>query len=212
MGFLKKLRGVADKVIPRPGGDPGGVPARGVVVEVVQAPWGERDDWSEHSLWSAVTLRLRRADQPDGPVTTAKVYMKSAGWRAIEAGQDVPVRVDAQTGVLLNIDAAAYEDEVEAGNFKPPEITPDSFLGHGEPSAESLDAIEGVTLELWATTLAGIAKGMVAPAQQDAFAAARGVPAGRWADICAAWQQRANTDWKVGMRFGETFQSAMQNG
>ena len=63
MGFVKKLRGALAKAIPRPGGDVGGVPARGIVVEVVSGPWGDQED--SYSLWTKVVLSLRRADSPD---------------------------------------------------------------------------------------------------------------------------------------------------
>src|SRR4051812_36436264 len=55
MGLGKRLKGLAGKVIPRPGGDPGGVPARGVLLEVVSLPRAAEGD---HALWSKVTLRL----------------------------------------------------------------------------------------------------------------------------------------------------------
>lgn len=207
MKFWRKVRdttrGVADAVIPRPGGDPGGVPARGVVVEVINAPWGASND--THALWSSVTLSLRPADAPATVPSVVDVYLKSRGWRAIEAGQDVPIRVDPQTGAVLGLDADAYEKAVDEGVYAPPEFVPDFELEPG-----SLEAIEGVTLDVWATTLARIAREMVPPADQDAFAASRGVPVGRWTAISSAWQQRTQTDWKVGARFGEIYQAEMQ--
>ncbi len=208
MKFWRKMRdttrGVADSVIPRPGGDPGGVPARGVVVEVINVPWGNSANDS-YSLWTSVTVSLRRSDAPDSPPTIVNVYLKSRGWRAIAAGQDVPIRVDPSTGAVLNLDGDAYETAVDAGAYAPPDFTPDF-----EPEAGSLDAIEGVTLEVFATTLARITRDMVPPAEQDAFAASRGVPAGRWTSVCVAWQERSQADWKVGARFGELFQAEMQ--
>jgi hypothetical protein len=194
-------RRVADTVVPRPGGDVGGAPARGVVVEVINAPWGED---ASSALWSSVTLSLRRADAPADTPTEVQIYLKSRGWRAIEAGQDVPIRVDEQTGSVLGLDGDAYEAEVDAGKHAAPDLAPDM-----QPDAASIEAIEGVSLDLWATTMAGIAKSMIPPAEQDAFAASKGIPAGRWTAISAAWQQRANTDWKVGAELGAAFQSAM---
>ena len=48
----------------------------------------------------------------------------------------------------------------------------------------------------------------VAPAEYDAYATQLGAPAGRWAAVKSAWEQRTRTDWRVGAAFGEAFEAA----
>ena len=66
MGFFDKLHKVRDKaqgaigaVIPRPGGDVGGVPAGGTVVALLQGAVGPRTRGS--ALWNKGTLSRVRA-------------------------------------------------------------------------------------------------------------------------------------------------------
>ena len=49
----------------------------------------------------------------------------------------------------------------------------------------------------WVTVTAGLQRDEVIPAAVDGYAAFRGVPAGRWAAVDAAWQQRAATEPRV---------------
>ena len=206
MGLVKKLRGALAKAIPRPGGDVGGVPARGIVVEVVSGPWGDQDE--NFALWTKVVLRLRRADAPDAPPTTVDCWMSGAAWREIEAGHDVPIRVDPATGAVVGLDADAHDAEVDARaqEAKASGRGADPTAAFPDISEEGIAPIEGVSLELWATTYARIVKdGIISPADQDAFAASRGVPPGRWAAIMSEWQARSNTDWKIGSKFATAY-------
>jgi len=206
MGLIKKMRGALAKAIPRPGGDVGGVPARGIVVEVVSGPWGDQED--SYSLWTKVVLRLRPADAPDAPPTTVECYMSGAAWREIEIGHDVPIRVDPATGVLLGLDGDAHDAEVDARerDAKASGRGADPTAAFPTISDDSIAPIEGVTLELWATTYARIVKdGIIYPDDQDAFAASRGVPSGRWAAIMGEWQARSTRDWKVGSKFATAY-------
>ena len=208
MGFFDRLHKVRDTaqgalgaVIPRPGGDLGGVPARGIVVELIQGPFGQRNRGS--ALWNKVTLSLRLTDAPNDPPQVVECYLKTRAWLDLDPGLDVPVRVDPSTGALLGLDCQAYEDERDA---RPP--TP-GHVPDLEPPTESVAPVEGVSFELWVSTLAGIAKNAVAPDGYDAFATARGVPPGRWNEVNAAWQARLQSDWKLGAKFGEAYQAAM---
>lgn len=202
MGFLRKVRNVAQgavgAVIPRPGGDVGGVPARGRIVEILQGPFGENNTTA---LWNGVTVTARVGD---GPVSEIHCYLKTHAWRDLSPGRDVPVRVDETTGALLGIDCEAYETEIDE---RPPMP---SMKVDNEPAAGALAPIEGVSLELWVSVQAGIAKNAVPPGDYDAFAVARGVPPGRWIAISSEWQARANRDWKVGAKFGELYAAAMR--
>lgn len=208
MGWGKKLRdkaaGVVNTVIPRPGGDPGGVPARGVLVEIVQGPWGDHE--SNSARWYKVTLNVRLADQGASvAVTTVETYLGGGAWADLQPGQEVPVRVDPNSGAVIGFDPVEHEAEVDARRRAPAPAPPSTA-----PDAAALAPIEGVTLEQWVSVQAGIAKGAIAPADYETFAAAHGIPAGRWAAISGAWQMRANTDWKVGSAFGAAFQAEMQ--
>jgi hypothetical protein len=79
------------------------------------------------------------------------------------------------------------------------------------PSAESADAIEGVTIQRWAYVEAALTKARVTPAEHDAYAAAQlGVPAGRWSAIKSQWEARQRTDWKIGAAFGEAYEAAQK--
>ncbi|MEY2452819.1 MAG: hypothetical protein QOD92_2393 [Acidimicrobiaceae bacterium] len=207
MGLGKKLKGLLTKAIPRPGGDVGGVPARGIVVEVVSVPRGDGD--FEATLWSKVVVRLRLADDgPDGPATTVDTWLQTFAWGEMDAGHEVPVRIDPASRRLLGLDAEAYESEVDARR----EAAKRSPTGYDVtapfPSTDTdeLEPIEGVSLELWATTYARMMKdGIVMPADQDAFAASRGVPVGRWAAIVMQWQARSNADWKISSKFATAY-------
>jgi hypothetical protein len=207
MGLGKKVKGMLTKAIPRPGGDIGGVPARGIVVEVVSIPRSNGN--FDATLWSRVELRLRLADDgPNGPATTVDTWLQTRAWGEIEAGHEVPVRIDPGARTLLGLDAEAYEAEVdarrEAGKrsgtgFDPTAAFPDI-------DADELEPIEGVSLVLWATTYARMMKdGIVMPADQDAFAASRGVPPGRWAAIVGEWQARSSADWKISSKFATAY-------
>ncbi len=76
------------------------------------------------------------------------------------------------------------------------------------PAAAPVEAVEGVTLERFAYIEAALIRARVAPAEHDAYATQLGAPAGRWAAVKSAWEQRTRTDWRVGAAFGEAFEAA----
>lgn len=202
----QEVEGALAKAIPRPGGDVGGVPARGIVVEVVTGPFGDQED--SYALWTNVILKLRRADAPDVPPTTVECYMSGAAWREIEAGHDVPIRIDPANGSVLGLDADVHDAEVEEREkeAKTSGRGADPTAAFPDSDADAIAPIEGVSLELWATTYARIVKdGIIRPEDQDAFAASRGAPPGRWAAIMSEWQARSNADWKIGSKFATTY-------
>jgi hypothetical protein len=207
MGLGKKLKGMLTKVIPRPGGDVGGLPARGIVVEVVSAPRGDGD--FDATLWNKMVVRLRLVDDgPDGTVTTVDCWLQTRAGSEMEAGHEVPVRIEPTTRRVVGLDAEAYEAEVDARHdaAKQSGTGLDPTAAFSDIDSAALAPIEGVSLELWATTYARIVKdGIISPADQDAFAASRGVPPGRWAAILAEWQARSNTDWKIGSKFATAY-------
>ena len=198
-----RAQGAIGTVIPRPGGDPGGGPARGTVVECIQGPF--TGIHKNSALWNKVTISLRRSDaSSDTAPTVVECYLKTRAWLDLDVGLDVPIRVDPSSGVILNLDCPAYEDERDVRPARGP-----GFVLDAEPAEESMSPIEGVTFDLWVATQAAIAQHAVAPAEYDAFTSARGIPTGRWAAINAAWQQRIQTDWKLGAKFGAAYQAAM---
>lgn len=76
------------------------------------------------------------------------------------------------------------------------------------PAAESVEAVEGITLERFAYIEAALIQARVSPAEHDAFATQLGAPAGRWAAVKSEWEQRTRADWRVGAAFGEAFETA----
>jgi hypothetical protein len=66
-----------------------------------------------------------------------------------------------------------------------------------EAGARPDDVVEGVDYRTWVTITAGLQRDEVIPAAVDGYAAFRGVPAGRWVAVDAAWQQRAAADPRV---------------
>jgi hypothetical protein len=65
------------------------------------------------------------------------------------------------------------------------------------PSDADSPPIEGVGYRTWVEVTAGLARDAVHPGNVDAYAAFRGVPAGRWTAVDAAWQQRAAADGRT---------------
>ena len=76
------------------------------------------------------------------------------------------------------------------------------------PAAESVEAVEGITLERFAYIEAALIQARVSPAEHDAYATQLGAPAGRWAAVKSEWEQRTRADWRVGAAFGEAFEAA----
>ena len=70
--------------------------------------------------------------------------------------------------------------------------------------------IEGVDFDKWVQVSAGLARDRVAPAGYDVYAVSKGVAAGRWEAIDAAWKQRMMADWKLGVKYGEAYEAAMK--
>lgn len=80
------------------------------------------------------------------------------------------------------------------------------------PSAESADAIEGVTVEQCAAVEAALSLARISPAEYDGYAAANlGVPAGRWGAIRSGWEARQRADWRVGAAYGAAYEAAMKD-
>jgi hypothetical protein len=77
------------------------------------------------------------------------------------------------------------------------------------PTAESSEAIEGVTVERCAYVEAALSLAGIPPAQYDGYASENlGVPAGRWGAIRAEWEGRQRADWRVGAAYGEAYEAA----
>ncbi len=76
-------------------------------------------------------------------------------------------------------------------------------------TAESSDAIEGVTVERCAYVEAALSAAGIPPAQYDGYASENlGVPAGRWGTIRAEWEARQRADWRVGAAYGQAYEAA----
>jgi hypothetical protein len=79
-----------------------------------------------------------------------------------------------------------------------------------KPDMSQYPPIEGVDLNLWAHVAANLVKQRIAPNAHDQFAQSQGAPAGRWAEIDRAWNQRMMSDWKLGAAYGEAYEQAMK--
>jgi hypothetical protein len=142
-------------------------------------------------------------------------------------GATVPLAVDPKDPTMAQVDWPALATENSGGSWR--DAPPDGSVAAlalvkeapqqagsigGGPidltvSAESAEAIEGVTLDQWALVEAALIQGRVPPGQYDEFATAHhGVPAGRWTAIKGQWEQRRNGDWKIGAAFGEAFEKS----
>jgi len=64
----------------------------------------------------------------------------------------------------------------------------------GDRPTAAEPAVEGVDYRTWVTVKAGLVRDEVHPSHVEVYAVHRGVPAGRWATIDAAWQARAAAD------------------
>jgi hypothetical protein len=65
------------------------------------------------------------------------------------------------------------------------------------PSDADHPPIEGVGYRRWVEVTAGLQRDEVHPSHLEAYTTFRGVPAGRWPAVDAAWQQRAANDGRV---------------
>lgn len=66
----------------------------------------------------------------------------------------------------------------------------------------------GLTLATYAAIEAGLQRDRVKPADHDAYAVGKGMPADTtWAAASAAWQAAIRTDWRLGAAFGEAFEA-----
>lgn len=141
-------------------------------------------------------------------------------------GADVPLVVDPKDPARVQVDWPLLATENRGGSWRDPvpegsiaaltlvKGEPVEAMSTGQPldlapSADSVDAIEGVTLQTWATIEAALQKTPIAPAGYDAFASEQyGVPTGRWTEIKRQWEARQRSDWKIGAAFGEAFEVA----
>jgi hypothetical protein len=80
------------------------------------------------------------------------------------------------------------------------------------PTADSAEAIEGITVERCAYVEAALSLAGVPTAEYDGYAAANlGVPAGRWGAIRAEWESRQRSDWRIGAAYGEAYEAAQKD-
>jgi hypothetical protein len=75
-------------------------------------------------------------------------------------------------------------------------------------AAPTGDGPADVPLELWAAVTVGLQTAGIPPAEYDAYAQTRGVPAGRWAAADAEWNRLMRSDWLAGARIGEALEAA----
>jgi hypothetical protein len=211
VGFLKRLvKGVGDLQSPRPGGELGGVPARAMVVE--KRGQGSAEPGS-NTRYVNLDLVLRLVGEEQ--TTKVRAYVDPRAAVIATAGLEVPVRVDEATGALLGLDGDAWEAEAkvldaeyEAGTRRRGDRRTAADVLAINDDDPALEPIGGVGIETWLQVEVGIVADHVRPADQDAYAAARGVPAGTWGEVSKGWNRRARKDFRVGSRLGAAHQAA----
>lgn len=130
--------------------------------------------------------------QVDWPELAERTAVAGGTW------QDRPPEGSIAASLLT---AATNSDEVSAAS-----------IGEGvdvTPTAESAEAVEGVTVERCAYVEAALSVAGIPPAEYDAYASGNlGVPAGRWGAIRAEWEARQRADWRVRAAYGEAYEAA----
>ncbi len=204
----------------------GGVPARAAIVSV------------EHVVIHGMPtenfdLRLRLTAPGAGPeeiLVDRDEIPFYAQWLAAP-GAEVPIAVSPDDPSLGAVDwaAAAVEHVGRCGgvNDPPPPggaaaaldavrrlaaaqvvATPAPPVQQQVDGVDAGDPIEGVGFEEWIEIDVGLIRDRVPPDGHDAYAQDRGVAAGRWSSIDAAWHARVRSDWRLGARYGETYAAA----
>lgn len=212
MGFLDRVaKAIIPKAGERPGGELGGVPARAVVVE--KRGHGTPDRGTS-TRYVHVDLVLRVVGEEQ--TTQLRAYVAHRAAVIATAGLEVPVRVDESTGALLGLDGDAWEAEAqvldaeyEAGTRKRGDQRTSADVLAIDDADAALAPIAGVDMETWLAVEVGlVADGVHNPADHDAYAAARGVPAGEWAAVSKEWNARARKDFRLATRLGAAHQAA----
>ena len=131
----------------------------------------------------------------------AQVSWPELAERAAVAGgswQDRPPEGSIAASLLM---AATSAEAVSAAS-----------IGEGAdvtPTAESSEAIEGITVERCAYVEAALSLAGIPPAEYDGYASENlGVPAGRWGTIRSEWEARQRAEWRVGAAYGEAYEAA----
>ena len=195
---------------PRPGGELGGVPARAMVVK--KRGYGTPEA-GVATRYVNLDLVLRVVGEEQ--TTDVRAYVDHRAAVIATAGLEVPVRVDEETGALLGLDGEAWEAEAklldasyEAGTRTRGDRRTAADVLAIDDADPALAPIGGVDLDTWLRIEVGIVSENVPPGDQDAYAAARGVPAGAWAEVSKSWNRRAREDFRVGARVGAAHQAA----
>lgn len=161
----------------------------------------KRDEIPFYARWLAAPgTEVPIAVASDDPARAAVDWAQAAVDHADRCGalQDPPPDGSAAAA----IDAAA---RVAA---QPVASAPAVPVREQVDGADAGDAIEGVGFDDWIAIDVGLTRDRVAPDGYDAYAQERGVPAGRWSQIDAAWRARVQADWRLGARYGEAYEAA----
>lgn len=160
----------------------------------------ERDEIPFYARWLAAPgTVVPVAVAADDPTRAAVDWARSAEEHAPRCGefQDQPPEGSA----------AAATDAVSREAATPAVSAPAPPVRAQVDGADPGEPIEGVGFEQWIEIDQDLTRDRVAPAKYDVYAQARGVPAGRWSHIDAAWKARVQGDWRLGARYGETFET-----
>ena len=212
VGFLDRVaKAFVPAVDKRPGGELGGVPARAVVVE--KRAYGTPEK-GVSTRYVNLDLVLRVVGDDEGQTTKVRAYVAPRAAVIATAGLEVPVRVD-ESGALLGLDGEAWEAEAkvldaeyEAGTRTRGDRRTAADVLTIDPADPVLAPIAGVDLDTWLAIEVGLVADGVPPREQEAYAVARGIPAGSWAAVSKGWTTRARKDFRVGTKLGAAHQAA----
>lgn len=166
-------------------------------LQLVLANAGRESDFHGYEIPGPIDVPVQLASEGiviDVPATVAEleVYRDVAKeiWKREEGWLRTPRTIVGAPRSALRLARSVGSEWREAiGELKTP--TP--------PGAErpAFDPVGGVEYATWVQVEAGLARDRVHPAHADLYASHRGVPAGRWPEVDAAWRARAQADAAV---------------
>lgn len=165
----------------------------------------KRDEIPFYARWLAAPgAEVPIAVAADDPSRAAVDWARAAQEHAARCGafQDQPPEGSAAAAT----DAVSREAATQVAS------APAVPVREQIDGADAGEAIEGVGFERWIEIDQDLTRDRVPPAKHDAYAQERGVPAGRWSHIDAAWKARVQGDWRLGARYGETFEAIRKRG
>ncbi len=119
--------------------------------------------------------------------------------------QAAPGLIESAQQYQANVEAQAASYSAAGVGFGQGYVNTVNRQAHGEPRAEALEPIAGVTLERYAAIVKGIAAYGYDQNRLVEVAAQQGVAAADWRVAQDGWSARIQADRAVGSRFNELY-------